>query len=184
MSCECNEGADLLRPFRWLWSRLTPRYHDIDDDGWLDDVEKVPARYAGGELSPFRIQSIVLHRGVTGGDIASYFHRAPDGRKVSAHFVVYSDGTVKQCVSLSRVAWHAGKSWNHASIGIEHQGPIDSLYSEAQAKASLELIEYLLERFPRIGNIVSHRSIAPKRRRDPGPYPWDQLRHLPVKIRE
>jgi len=41
-------------------------------------------------------------------------------RNISVHFCIDNDGTIYQLMDMNDAAWHAGgKSWNHASIGVE-----------------------------------------------------------------
>lgn len=178
--CCAHSSADRdLSAHAALWS-------DADGDGWLEGARKLPALYRGPRWEPLReCTAIVLHRGHTGGDIARYFATATrelERRRVSAHFVIMRDGTVIQCVPLTHRANHAGAEWNARSIGIEHQGPIDAPYTEAQARASELLIASLCSTYP-IGVIVAHSAIAPDRRRDPGPYPWARLERLGVELK-
>ena len=73
---------------------------------------------------------ILLHyTGMATGEAALHRLCSPDS-KVSAHYVVFEDGRIVQCVPEERRAWHAGvSSWagetdiNSCSIGIEIVNP-------------------------------------------------------------
>lgn len=99
--------------------------------------------------------------------------------QVSAHFVVAYDGRIAQTVKEEDVAWHAGdKEYNLKSIGIEHEGYADKDgWTLAQYKASASITAYFCKRYKvpiDRDHIISHQSITPKRRRDPGPhFNWD-----------
>src|SRR5918911_2151635 len=66
----------------------------------------------------------------------------------SAHFVVSRHGEIAQLVSVTDVAWHAGNTYvNRHSIGIEHEGwTARGGYSEAEYRASAQLVAYLANR--------------------------------------
>jgi N-acetylmuramoyl-L-alanine amidase len=102
-----------------------------ESDKTWQQVDFFPTPNQGGLMKP---KFIVIH--FTAGRLdaagtASYFQR-PEARS-SAHFNIGEDGTVVQCVSTEKVAWHAGKSYysginglNQCSIGIEvcNPGPL------------------------------------------------------------
>jgi hypothetical protein len=99
--------------------------------------------------------------------------------KVSAHYVVAYDGRVTQFVREEDIAWHAGdKEYNRTSIGIEHEGYADKDgWTLAQYRASAAITAYYCRKYKIPADrehIISHQSITPKRRRDPGPhFNWD-----------
>src|SRR4051794_13840859 len=110
------------------------------------------------------------------------------GTEVSAHYVVFEDGRIVQCVPEARRAWHAGESmWagkndiNSSSIGIEiinpgHQwGYAD--FPEPQIAAVIALCRDIVGRHaisaPRV---LGHSDVAPARKQDPGEkFPWARL---------
>lgn len=109
---------------------------------------------------------------------------ANSGGRVSAHYLIGSDGKRYQLVSDERRAWHGGAgSWgtitdiNSASIGIELDNDGQSPFAEAQVQGLLVLLEDLCTRLriPR-SQIIGHQDSAPTRKPDPGPlFPWKRL---------
>ena len=99
--------------------------------------------------------------------------------RVSAHYVVDSNGDIYRLVDEARVAWHAGLSWwggtrglNATSIGIEivnMDGNVHD-YPAAQRDAVIGLCRGILGRHRGIAahNVVGHSDIAPRRKDDPG----------------
>lgn len=73
----------------------------------------------GGSLTP---EFLIIHYTASGpdSDIARYFSSESAG--VSAHLVIRRDGSIKQCVSFDRVAWHAGKSRWVGKDGVHYSG--------------------------------------------------------------
>lgn len=115
--------------------------------------------------------------------------------KVSAHYLVDEDGSVRQLVPEDKRAWHAGRShWrgvtdvNSASIGIEIVNPGHDWgyrpFPTAQVEAVIRLVADVKERHGITrGNIVAHSDIAPARKRDPGElFPWGQLARLRLAL--
>ena len=104
------------------------------------------------------------------------------GLQVSAHFVVWRDGTLSQFVSCDRRAWHAGQSlWrgvencNDYSIGIELEGLEGGRFEPAQYDTLAALLAALARRYP-IADVAGHQHIAPGRKIDPGPgFDWALL---------
>lgn len=109
--------------------------------------------------------------------------------KVSAHYSIDRHGFVWSHVDPQKRAWHAGESSlpsvgglearpnvNDFSIGIEMIGVYGQRFRGRQYKSLLRLIYSLLDQYP-IEVIVSHQTIAPTRKHDPGPsFRWDKLR--------
>lgn len=108
--------------------------------------------------------------------------------EVSAHYVVFEDGRIVQCVPEARRAWHAGaSSWqgetdiNSRSIGIEianagHDADAPP-YPELQIAALIELCSDILARNPiPPERVLGHSDVAPLRKRDPGEwFPWARM---------
>jgi N-acetylmuramoyl-L-alanine amidase len=109
--------------------------------------------------------------------------------RVSAHYVVFEDGEIVQCVAESRRAWHAGAgSWqgrddvNSRSIGIEIVNPGHEWgyrpFPDAQIEAVINLARDILLRrghIPPLG-VLAHSDTAPGRKQDPGElFPWGRL---------
>lgn len=166
-------------------------YEDRDSDGWLDGVTFLPARYIGPALEPDKVTSIVIHSLWKGKHSAGprYFSSAPDGRIVSAHFVVHRPGwkrMITQCVTTKRVAWHAGnRQMNRSSIGIETDGPFgaETPLEHETMVTLVDLIRSLQALFPSLTHLRSHRSIRPDKRRDPGSWhDWSYYDGLGLEV--
>lgn len=108
--------------------------------------------------------------------------------EVSAHYLVFEDGGIVQCVPESRRAWHAGlASWgnitdiNSHSIGIEIANPgHDGGYPDfppPQIGAVIALCRDILSRNTILPErVLAHSDVAPMRKQDPGEkFPWDRL---------
>lgn len=164
------------------------------------DSPNCDARPDGDEISLIVVHGISLPPGEYGGpyidDLFSnrldpgvhpYF-REIDGLQVSSHLLIRRDGEVVQYVPFGKRAWHAGQSCfdgrdacNDFSIGIELEGQDDEVYTGVQYRVLAEVVEALLERFPRLDRkrIVGHCDIAPGRKTDPGPaFDWQHFRTL------
>lgn len=112
----------------------------------------------------------------------------PNPPRVSAHYVVFEDGEIVQCVAEGRRAWHAGAgSWqgredvNSRSIGIEIVNPGHEWgyrpFPEAQVVAVINLSRDILTRHAIAPTgILAHSDTAPGRKQDPGElFPWGRL---------
>lgn len=109
--------------------------------------------------------------------------------KVSAHYVVFEDGRIVQCVPEERRAWHAGESsWageadiNSCSIGIEIVNPGHEFgyrdFPLRQIAAVISLCKSIVARRGPISadRILAHSDVAPARKKDPGEkFPWGLL---------
>jgi N-acetylmuramoyl-L-alanine amidase len=109
--------------------------------------------------------------------------------KVSAHYVVFEDGRIVQCVPETLRAWHAGVShWagetdiNSRSIGIEIVNPGHEFgyvdFPLRQTAAVISLCKSILTRRGPISaeRILGHSDVAPARKQDPGEkFPWELL---------
>lgn len=108
------------------------------------------------------------------------------GVRVSAHCVIWRDGTVFQYVPFAKRAWHAGVSQfagrercNDFSIGIELEGTDDIPYTEPQYQSLIQLTFFLCQQYPAITpeRITGHSDIAPGRKTDPGrAFDWMRYR--------
>tara|TARA_B100000745_G_scaffold290737_1_gene229901 strand:- start:2662 stop:3222 length:561 start_codon:yes stop_codon:yes gene_type:complete len=111
--------------------------------------------------------------------------------QVSAHLVIYRDGSIEQFVPFHQRAWHAGLSsyngrdkCNDFAVGIELEGTDDTPYSQEQYNTLADVIVALVEAYPELTyqKIVGHCDIAPGRKTDPGPaFDWSYLQALIVK---
>ncbi len=109
--------------------------------------------------------------------------------KVSAHYVVFEDGRIVQCVPEALRAWHAGvSSWagetdiNSCSIGIEIVNPGHEFgyrdFPLRQVAAVISLCKSIMTRRGPIqaGRVLAHSDVAPMRKQDPGErFPWALL---------
>lgn len=109
--------------------------------------------------------------------------------KVSAHYVVFENGRIVQCVPEAKRAWHAGaSSWagetdiNSRSIGIEIVNPGHEFgyadYPLRQIAAVITLCKSIFTRRGPISaeRILAHSDVAPSRKQDPGEkFPWELL---------
>ena len=117
--------------------------------------------------------------------------------KVSAHYVVFEDGRIVQCVPEAMRAWHAGvSSWagetdiNSRSIGIEIVNPGHEFgyrdFPLRQTAAVISLCKSILTRRGPISGdrVLGHSDVAPARKQDPGEkFPWElleRIRHRPL----
>ena len=132
---------------------------------------------------------ILLHyTGMQTGAAALSRLTSPDS-KVSAHYVVFEDGRIVQCVTEDKRAWHAGvSSWagetdiNSRSIGIEIVNPGHEFgYADfplRQVAAVISLCKSILTRRGPIppDRVLAHSDVAPRRKQDPGEkFPWELL---------
>ena len=115
--------------------------------------------------------------------------------KVSAHYFIEEDGTIRQLVEDSERAWHAGVSYwqgrenlNHYSIGVEIVNPGHEFgyrdFPAVQMQAVRDLCLHLIKthKIPQY-NVVAHSDIAPDRKEDPGEkFDWKFLAREGVGI--
>jgi N-acetylmuramoyl-L-alanine amidase len=136
-----------------------------------------------------RADMILLHyTGMQTGEAALQRLTTRDS-KVSAHYVVFEDGRIVQCVPEELRAWHAGESsWagdsdiNSLSIGIEIVNPGHEFgypdYPLRQIAAVISLCKSIVTRRGPISadRILAHSDVAPARKQDPGEkFPWGLL---------
>jgi N-acetyl-anhydromuramyl-L-alanine amidase AmpD len=166
---------------------------------WSATSLRVLIRHTPNKTSSNRtmktISGIVIHdtEGRFIGSIRTLQNPRVDG---SAHFIVSRRGQVVQLVPVSDVAWHSGNGWwNLHSIGIEHEGWAGRhAYTEAEYRASAELVAYLAHRWGiplDRGHIIGHAEVPNPNHRgsfggvsghtDPGPY-WN-WRHYMTLVR-
>jgi hypothetical protein len=103
------------------------------------------------------IDMIVLHCSTAAtveGTIQWFLNR---NSRVSAHYVVDKNGDIYQMVRDDCSAWHA-KTANSRSIGIEHVSMAADRLTDAQSKASAELVRWLAAEYGiSAANVVGHR---------------------------
>ena len=108
--------------------------------------------------------------------------------EVSAHYFVFEDGRLVQCVPEGRRAWHAGaSSWagetdiNSRSVGIEIVNPGHDFgypdFTGPQIATVIALCRDILQRQPIPAiRVLGHSDVAPMRKQDPGEkFPWALL---------
>jgi len=153
----------------------------------VTDVESSPNH---DERKDGRAPNMILlhYTGMQSGD-AALKRLCSAESKVSAHYVVFEDGRIVQCVPEVRRAWHAGvSSWagesdiNSCSIGIEIVNPGHEFgyrdFPLRQVAAVISLCKSILTRRGPIssGRILAHSDVAPSRKQDPGErFPWHLL---------
>ena len=102
--------------------------------------------------------------------------------KVSAHYIIGTDGDVAAFEDDLAWLWHAGKSsWqerdgcNAFSIGYELVGTGEQPFLAAQYASLRELLVDHLREYP-IDSVVGHQHVSPGRKVDPGPFfEWGTL---------
>ncbi len=132
---------------------------------------------------------ILLHyTGMQTGEAALQRLCSPDSN-VSAHYVVFENGRIVQCVPEAFRAWHAGVSFwageadiNSSSIGIEIVNPGHEFgypnFPLRQTAAVISICRSIITRRGPISadRILGHSDVAPARKQDPGEkFPWDLL---------
>lgn len=132
--------------------------------------------------------SILLHyTGLPDGE-AALRQLCDPAAEVSAHYLVFEDGSLAQLVPESRRAWHAGKGmWagesdmNDVSIGIEianagHRGGLPE-YPPAQIETVISLCRDIIGRWRiRPERVLAHSDVSHGRKIDPGEhFPWWRL---------
>jgi N-acetylmuramoyl-L-alanine amidase len=108
--------------------------------------------------------------------------------KVSAHYLVFENGHIVQCVPEALRAWHAGVAFwageidiNSRSIGIEIVNPGHEFgypkFPLRQIASVISLCRAILTRH-RVpaDRVLGHSDVAPARKQDPGEkFPWELL---------
>jgi N-acetylmuramoyl-L-alanine amidase len=134
------------------------------------------------------VSLVVMHyTGMRSGVAALEWLCHPES-KVSAHYVVETDGEIYLLVEEDRRAWHAGVGYwagntniNDISIGIEivnggHEHGYTP-FSDVQMQAVKTLTQDIMRRHDiKPSGVVGHSDIAPLRKQDPGElFPWEWL---------
>ena len=145
----------------------------------------LPARVVASPNHDARQATMVVIHYTTNDDAGhSLDTLTSPARKVSAHYLIDTQGNLVQLVPENRRAWHAGQAYwagmtdiNSASIGIELDNSGSEPFEEAQIATLLNLLTDLQSRHKiRAANVVGHADVAPGRKVDPGPYfPWRRL---------
>ena len=134
------------------------------------------------------IDMLLLHYTGMPSAAAALDRLTDDAAKVSAHYLIDEDGTVRRLVPEARRAWHAGVAcWagerdiNGLSIGIELVNPGHEFgyrpFPEAQMAALEELARDILARHTiPASRVLGHSDVAPGRKTDPGElFDWRRL---------
>jgi len=134
------------------------------------------------------IDMLLLHYTGMPSAAAALDRLTDDAAKVSAHYLIDEDGTVRRLVPEARRAWHAGAAcWagerdiNGLSIGIELVNPGHEFgyrpFPDAQMAALEELARDILGRHPiPAARVLGHSDVAPGRKTDPGElFDWRRL---------
>ncbi|WOJ89890.1 N-acetylmuramoyl-L-alanine amidase [Methylocapsa polymorpha] len=141
-----------------------------------------------GERSGRAPDAIILHyTGIATGE-AALRRLCDSAAQVSAHYLVFEDGSLFQLVPEARRAWHAGigywageRDMNTVSIGIEiaNAGHLAGAppYPSKQIEAVIALCQDIISRHAiRPQRVLGHSDLAPDRKIDPGEYfPWERL---------
>jgi hypothetical protein len=159
---------------------------------WLvgPSVTRIPAHasWYGGGLAAGKPRGIVAHYTDTDAGTAlamakrraRQFGEDPDDRVASWHITIETDGSIVIMIPLDRVAWHAGSSTaqpvpglgnaNANTIGIELVG-FGKSFPAAQVTAASAVWRALVQHYgiAREHAMITHQSIDPSRRDDPGP---------------
>lgn len=135
-----------------------------------------------------RVALLVLHYTGMQSAAAAIARLTDPVAKVSAHYVIDTDGAVLALVPEDCRAWHAGVAgWgaisdvNGHSIGIELVNPGHDWgyrpFPAAQIGALIELGRAILARHGLPAeSVVGHSDVAPARKIDPGElFPWAEL---------
>src|SRR5215475_10590901 len=140
-----------------------------------------------------RPDMILLHyTGMQSGD-AALKALTTLASKVSAHYIVFDDGRIVQCVPEAQRAWHAGQSsWagetdiNSCSIGIEIVNPGHEFgypdFPKRQVAAVIALCRgIVIRRNIPAQRVLAHSDAAPSRKNTPGEkVPFQALNGTPV----
>lgn len=172
-------------------------------DHWLvgPGVTRIEAHrsWFGGSLGSGRPIGIVAHYTDTdpGTAVAMAQRRArlfgedARDRLASWHLTIETDGSIVQMVPLNRMAWHAGSatarplpgfgSANANTVGIELVGHGNE-FPPAQVAAAASAWRALVRHYgiAREHAMITHQSIDPTRRSDPGPV-W-MAAHAPAVL--
>jgi hypothetical protein len=108
------------------------------------------------------------------------FGQDPSDRKASWHVTIETDGSIIVMIPIHRIAWHAGSptalqvpgigNANANTVGIELVGD-GKAFSAAQVIAAARVWRAVIQHYniARRHAMITHASIDPTRREDPGP---------------
>lgn len=110
----------------------------------------------------FTVDTVVIHNTVYSAQSAINTFRTA-GTEVSAHYIVQRNGEIVQMVEDRDCAFHAGnRDMNDRAIGIEHEATFaERGLTDIQEKASIALIEYLLDAYSiKADRVIPHRRVV------------------------
>jgi len=123
------------------------------------------------------VTCIVLHATATPSLASPLSWLCDPASKVSAHYLIGTDGELYHLVLDNNIAWHAGVSeWkgresvNSFSVGIEmvNDNTGHMVYPEAQVAACADVVRYLMDEYDvKAEDVVRHADVAPGRKNDP-----------------
>lgn len=172
----------------------------IDADGWLSDHDaaRIPAHISwyGQTLIGGKPGGIVVHTSDTDPGTAFGMARRrqhpygtdPDDRSASWHVSIEADGSIVQMIPLTHVAWHAGGANSHSipglgspnsvTVGIELIGWAKT-FPAPQVVSAKRVWRAIVRKYgiARTFAMITHQSIDPIDREDPGPI-W-MAQHAP-----
>lgn len=191
---------------RWLTNQPLPIPEQppltIDEQGWLVGagvtIIKAHSSWLGGTIEGGKPTGTVSHVSDTAPGTAINmakrrsrpFGQDPNDRMASWHASVETTGALIQMVSLQQRAWHAGSNtakpipglgWANAHTnGIELVGFEKGPFPDAQVFAYARLLRAIVRHYgiKREFAAVTHQSIDPKRRSDPGPLVEKQMERI------
>lgn len=132
-----------------------------------------------------RPTTIVLHATGTRSHESPLKWLTSPKSKVSAHYVIATDGTVYKLAPVSMATWHAGRSVgpdgpgvNGYSVGIEIVNPNDGKtpYTQDQIDAVDSLCRHIAASEPTVKWLTTHAEIAVPKGRKTDPRGWDVAR--------
>ncbi|HEX5793492.1 MAG TPA: 1,6-anhydro-N-acetylmuramyl-L-alanine amidase AmpD [Rheinheimera sp.] len=171
-----------------ITQRFSPHCDDRPDDEAVSLLVVHNISLPAGEFAPVPQHSFVdaLFMGTLDCSAHASFASLA-GVRVSAHCVIWRDGSIFQYVPFAKRAWHAGVSrfagrerCNDFSIGIELEGTDNLPYTDQQYHSLISLTQFIMQQYPAITpqRIVGHCDIAPGRKTDPGTaFDWMRYRN-------
>jgi hypothetical protein len=159
---------------------------------WLigPNVQRIDTHesWYGGALASGKPLGIVAHYTATNAGTAitmakrrvRQFGQDPDDRLASWHITIDTDGSIVVMIPLNRCAWHAGSATaktvpgignaNAHTVGIELVG-FGKEFPRAQVMAASTVWRALIKHYgiARAHAMITHQSIDPTKREDPGP---------------
>jgi N-acetylmuramoyl-L-alanine amidase len=141
------------------------------------------------------IKILIIHYTGMQSERESLLKLTNPSSKVSAHFLIYSNGKAFRLAKDNQITWHAGiscwkkyKNLNKNSIGIEltnagHQFGYKN-FKRKQLIVLEKICKHLIKKYKiKADNIVGHSDIAPSRKIDPGEkFPWKKFASKKIGI--